>query len=134
MADYQHFLLISRYSLREPVENFFPAAALRMLAKPAILVVEHLDVFAHSVSPIFDISQIVIVPRFPGMIIDDLFLFLMTKPLSLVSNLICQYQVKNFKDLVLDFILINKVKYVAFDCREVSYLEYSWSLIIVFGQ
>ena len=52
--------MVGRYSLREPVQNFFTAAALRMLAKPAILVVEHLDVFVHDVGPLFEVSQVVV--------------------------------------------------------------------------
>ena len=60
LADHQNFLLVGRYSFSEPVENFFTAAALRMLAKPAILVVEHLNVFVHYVRPLFEISQVVV--------------------------------------------------------------------------
>ena len=53
LADHQNFLLVWRYSLSEPVENFFTAAALRMLAEPTVLVVEHLNVLVHYVRPLF---------------------------------------------------------------------------------
>ena len=60
LADHQNFLLVWRYSLSEPVENFFTAAALRMLAEPTVLVVEHLNVLVHYVRPLFEISQVVV--------------------------------------------------------------------------
>ena len=55
-----------------------------MLAKPAILVVEHLDVFVHDVGPLFEVSQVVVfnlhvrVSPFPAMILDDFGLLLLT--------------------------------------------------------
>lgn len=138
LANHQHFFLIGRHSLRQPLEDFFSAAAHGVLAEPAILVILHLDVFVHDVGPLLQVLQLVVFylsVAFPTAVVvfGDLRFFLVLSDARLgVAFVLGADQVDDFEDFVLDVIFVNKVQNVVSHCRQVCHLKYTWSFVVVF--
>ena len=98
-----------------------------MHAKPAILVVEHLNFFVHNVGPFFETIKAVI-------FYDDFAFLLFWRETTFWVSVLRGYLFNDLGNFVLKVILINKGKYLIFYCLEVSDLEDWGSFILVFSQ